>query len=101
MTGTIIFWAIMLTAVVIVSRETIVRMDYHIRGYQKVNGQWVQTMYPQHYCLEATALCFCMMGAVAIAVIFFTAVAVCDFSGLSQKYAIQTLVHLKPSLMGK
>lgn len=101
MTGTIVFWVIMLTAVVIVSREIIVRMDYHIRGYQKVNGQWVQTMYPQHYCLEATALCFCMMGAMVIAAVFFISVAVSDFSGLSEKYSIQTLMHLKQSLMGK
>lgn len=95
MTATIIFWTAMVISILAVGHNTAIRMDYHIRGYQKVKGQWTQTMYPQHYCLEMTFFSFAMMAGCILAVVFFGAVAILDFSGLSERFAIQTIFHFK------
>jgi len=85
----------MVISILAVGHNTAVRLDYNIRGYQKVNGQWVQTMYPQHYCLEMTFLSFAMMAGCFLAVVFFGTVAILDYTGLAEKYAIQTIFHFK------
>ncbi|MDH4330047.1 MAG: hypothetical protein OEV93_00650 [Candidatus Moranbacteria bacterium] len=93
-TGTAIFWTIIIIIAIYAIRTTLIHADYCVRGYQKINGEWVPTMNPDHHTEISVFLAYVMGCGMALIALFFVSVAILDYSGIGERFAIDTLIHL-------
>ncbi len=98
MIATIIFWAMMICVAVIVAPRVHEAAYNNMMGYKEVDGKLVQVAYPDHYTFPMIFFCYYLLGSVILAVVFLGTVAILDYTGLSEKYVIQTIFHFKGGL---
>lgn len=89
------FWAVMVGVLVIIAPKVHEGAYNNMMGYKKVDGKLVQIAYPDHYTFPMIFFCYYLFGFVIFAIVFFGIVAILDFSGLSEKFIIQTIFHYK------
>jgi hypothetical protein len=95
MIATIIFWVIMIAVLTVVAPRVHEAAYNNMMGYKRINGKLVQVAYPDHYTFPMIFFSYYMLGSIIVACVFFALVAMLDFTGLSQKFAIQTIFHFR------
>jgi hypothetical protein len=87
---TVLFWAVVIAASIIVLCKTHIAAEHNVAGEQKVNGKWVQTMYPDHYTFFGIYLCYWWGALIAIFLSYLAIAFLLDFTGYAERFEIQT-----------
>lgn len=96
--ATIFFWAFMAVVSVFVFRDRNDAAWNNITGYKKVDGKMVQTMYPSYYTFPIVLLAYWGAACTITLVLYFSTAFILEISGLTEKYAIQTLFNCIPTI---
>jgi hypothetical protein len=88
--ATVFFWVVVITANIIVLCKTHIAAEHNVAGKQKVNGKWVQTMYPDHHTFFGIYLCYWWSALIAIFLSYLALAFLLDFTGYAERFEIQT-----------
>lgn len=97
----IIFWAMLITACVIVFYKMYKAAVYNVAGVKMVKGELVQVMPPDHYTFFMTFFCYIFAAGFISIILYLASACLMDMTGYADKWGIQTGLQALSNNFGK
>ncbi len=97
----ILFWVAMVVASLAVFYKAHIAAEHNVAGEQKVDGKWVQTMYPDHYTFFGIYLSYWWGAGIVIFLAYLAISFLLGFTGYADRWGIQTGLQYLANIASK